>query len=155
MIDPLFALPRVALAETAAQLLAEREAKLPSLVASARLDAASAKRKLRTARAIARFWQAVIAVEDVLTDDPAGTFGATWTEMRDDLADAAARTAKRAQADPSDARLADLADALAALHAQFQPWSDQTPRPYIVMLFETDREARFRPRRREPARRAA
>lgn len=108
------------LGRTAAQLLAEREKGYPGLVTAGTLDQAQADGRIRVMRSVVAIWRAVLT--DEALPEPSefnARFGATWEEMRDDLARAAMRArelARRQQGNRDAAVQAELVEALAWQH---------------------------------------
>ena len=107
------------LADTAAHLLAERVAKYPALIAAEKMTQTDADTGIRTMRAVAEQWRAMIDGAPG-PDRCACCGGASYREQRDTLIAANARTTKIAAGAPSDARKVERAAAVAALlwHAE-------------------------------------
>ncbi|WP_010184742.1 hypothetical protein [Sphingomonas sp. PAMC 26605] len=107
------------LADAAAHLLGEREAKYPAMVAAGKMSQADADTGTRTMRAVAEQWRAMVDGTPA-PDRCACCGGASYREQRDTLIAASSRTAQIAANAPDDTRKADRAAAVAALlwHAE-------------------------------------
>ncbi|MBM3929501.1 MAG: hypothetical protein FJ335_13760 [Sphingomonadales bacterium] len=113
------------------------------------MSQAQADDGLRIARAHAALWTAILARDTIATADPVRSLGASWAEMRDDSRRNAEAAAKDASAHPGDSTRAERAAQAATLAANLAPFSDTLPRPYIVVIYEGDRDARETPRHRK------
>lgn len=110
------------LGRTAVQLLTEREKGYPALIAAGTLDQAQAGNRIRVMRAVVAIWRTVLN-DDRLPEptDFHAQFGATWEEMRDDLARAAMRARELAQRQQGNRDAAVQAELVEALAWQHQP----------------------------------
>lgn len=131
------------LAKAAEQLLAEREAKLPDMVAQSKLTQDAAERALRIMRAIAEQWRRVVA-GTALPDpmDYPAKLGASQIEMREELERIASRAAKVATAGDADRRSAELAELTAALAWQQTPCAEGCAFPHIWQAHDLARYER-------------
>lgn len=130
------------LAATAAQLLADREAGDPRLVASHKLTASQAEYRLTTARALALQWRAVIEHRDATVERYFDDFGAYPAAVRIEIADIARAAAERARAAPGDEARALLAGACAALAWWQQRDRDGDDTPRILRVHAANQHAR-------------
>ncbi len=146
-----------ALARVAQLLLDQRIAGYPAQIARARMTQALADDGLRTMRAVAAIWRAVVDRQDIDERDPIAALGASWAEMRADLSTTATRAAGRAAAamregvaDPDD-----FAACVAALAWQAQGWKPGADIPHIVFIHNTNQRLRRQRDVADPARQAA
>jgi len=131
------------LAKLAEHLLAEREGAYPRLIADGKLTPEKAEAALRAMKAIVAQWQAIAQHRDLPPiEDYHDRFGAHPHELRAMLDSAAATTAKRAAADPSDRDKADYAEAVATLARLQYPWQPGFPTPRCLFLHQLNQDVR-------------
>lgn len=136
------------LAETAKDLLVQRQQGYPAEVRDGRMTEAEAQRGERIMKAVVAQWRLVVTgkpLPDI--DDYPATLGATPEEMRAELARIAARAWHRAHAAPDDAKLADLARLTAALAWQQTPCAKGCAFPHIWQAADFARYEATIPRR--------
>lgn len=86
----------------AAELLGQREERVPARLAAGAIDAAEAARQLRVTRAIAEQWRAVAALEPLALDADGLVAAAALAELERELVAIEARAAAIAAAAPAD-----------------------------------------------------
>lgn len=137
------------LAQAAAALLAQREARYPGLITAGKLDPREAERALRVLRAVVEQWRRVTAGENLPHPlDFADALGAGQAEMLAELAAAATRTRRIAERAAADRSARDQADWTAALHWHQRPPTRDCAFPHIWLAH--DHAQWLRERERQP-----
>jgi len=127
---------------TAIELQALRASGDPKAVAGGRLTVAEATDRTRRAAALVAQWRHVVDRTPFDIDDPLASLGASWAELRTDLAAALTRAEARAAASPDSRPLRDFADAVAALHWHQQPQGHPGQLPHIVRVHDFNQALR-------------
>lgn len=142
------------LRDVARAMLALRAKGFPAQIAKAAMTQAQADDRLRLADAQVRLWTHVVDRTPFDTADPIASLGASWLEMRADIAAAVERADAQAARRPADQSLRDYADGLRAIAAQLAPVDrPRLDQPHIV--FCHDFNLRLRESRQAPQAKAA
>ncbi len=133
---PTYATDWTGIAATAEQLLADRLARDPDLVAAGKLPQADADDRARIMAAIVALWRAVVRRE------PVPALSATHTEMRGDLAKAREVLSTWAASRPDSTALATRLAAIVALEWNHRPCMTGHDTPWILHVHTANQQAR-------------
>ncbi|WP_052507870.1 hypothetical protein [Sphingomonas hengshuiensis] len=133
---PTYATDWPGIAATAEQLLADRLARDPDLVAAGKLPPAAADDRARIMAAIVALWRAVVRRE------PVPALSATHAEMRADLAKAREVLSTLAASRPDNTALAIRLAAVVALEWNHRPCMPGHDLPWILHVHAANLQAR-------------